>query len=212
MRIRVGRRGALLVAVVTIASASLTACAGLGEAGSAATVGDVQIKNGALTSEVDAIQEQRGEAAGTPDSPLVVNVLQRLIVTELVDQAAAQQGTVVTQGQIDSARAALEAQVGGADALVAAFLDSGVPAGSMDRQIELSLQVQALGATLAPDADPQTQQVAVLQYVTGLALQEGVEVSPRFGTWDGAQLTLGPLPSDLAGAPADPLAELLPAP
>lgn len=208
-----GRRVGLALAGV-LAAATLTACAGLGDAGSAATVGETQISSADLSAEVDAVQEQRGDAPGTPDAELVVSILQRLIVTELVNQAAVQQGVVVTEGQIDAARADLEAQVGGPDALVAAFLDSDVPAGSMARQIELSLQVQALGAALAPDADPQTQQVAVVQYVTGLGVQEGVDVSPQYGTWDGGQLKIGPPPTDLAtgATPVDPLAELVPAP
>ena len=95
-----------------------------------------------------------------------------------------------------------------------AFLDSDVPSASIAPQIELSLQVHKLGPALAPDADPQGQQQAVVQYVTGLGVQEGVEVSPRFGTWDAAALTIGPLPSDLSTSAQvpDPLAEILPAP
>lgn len=207
---RVMRRG-LATAVLALA---LAGCAGLGEAGSAATVGDVQISTEALADEVGSVQEQRGIAAGTADTALTTGVLQRLIITELVAQAAAAQGVAVTQGEIDVATAELEAQLGGPEALDAAFLDSDVPASSIPGQMELSLQVQALGRALAPDADPTGQQQAVLLYVTGFGVQEGVSVSPRFGTWDGGTLTIGPVPSDLSTTPtgADPLAGLVPAP
>ena len=201
-------------AVALVAAATLTACAGLGEAGAAGTVGSAQVSTDLLAAQVEAVQEQRGETPGAPDNALVVGILQRLIITELVGQAATAQNITITQGQIDGAQAELEAQLGGAEALTAAFLDSDVPAGSIPQQLQLSLEVQALGAFLAPDADPESQQLAVVQYVTGWGVQEGVEVSPRFGTWDAGRLTLGPTPSALSSRPGtpDPLAELLPAP
>lgn len=200
--------------VAVVVAVTLTACAGLGEAGSAASVGDVQVTTDFLSEQVDAVQEQRGETPGAPDNALVLGILQRLIITELVGQAATAQNITITQGDIDAAQAELEAQLGGAEALTAAFLDSDVPAGSISQQVQLSLQVQALGMFLAPDADPESQQLAVVQYVTGWGVQEGVEVSPRFGTWDAGRLTIGPTPSDLSFRPGtpDPLAELLPAP
>ena len=60
-----------------------------------------------------------------------------------------------------SAIAEFEAQLGGAEALQAAYLDSNVPAEAIEGQVQLSLQVQELGSTLAPDADPNGQQQAV---------------------------------------------------
>jgi len=204
------RRGVMVI----VASLALAGCAGLGQAGAAADVGATQISTEALASDVAAVQEQRDVPPGTSDAALTLSVLQRLIITELVDQAATAQGVSVTQGEIDTARAQLEAQLGGPEAVVAAYLDTDVPAASIPRQVELSIQVQKLGATLVPDADPEGQQQAVVQYVTGFGLQEGVEVSPRFGTWEAGALRIGPLPSDLSSAvtPIDPLAEILPAP
>lgn len=207
-------RAARRLVVAAVAILALAGCSGLGQAGAAADVGAVQISTETLAGDVAAVQEQRGVAAGTADTALTLSVLQRLIITELVDQATSAQGVTVTQGQIDAAKAQLEAQFGGPDALVAAYLDADVPVSGILRQVELSLQVQQLGATLVPDADPTGQQQAVLQYVTGFGIQEGIAVSPRFGTWDAGALRIGPLPSDLSTAVevADPLAELVPAP
>lgn len=217
VKVQAGRsavRTARRVVVAAVAALALAGCAGLGQAGAAADVGAVQISTETLASDVASVQEQRGVAAGTADTALTLSVLQRLIITELVDQAASAQGVTVTQGQIDAAKAQLEAQVGGPDALVAAYLDADVPVSGITRQLALSIQVQQLGATLAPDADPTGQQQAVLQYVTGFGIQEGIEVSPRFGTWDAGALTIGPLPTDLSTTVevVDPLAELIPAP
>lgn len=200
--------------VAIAASVLLAGCAGLGQAGAAADVGATQISTEALASQVAAVQDQRGVPAGTPDTALTLSILQRLIITELVDQAATAQGITVTRGQVDTARAELLAQLGSPEALVAAYLDADVPADQIEQQVELSVQVRQLGAALAPDADPNSQQQAVVQYVTGFGVQEGIEVSPRFGTWEAGALRIGPLPTDLSTTPSgpDPLAELLPAP
>lgn len=212
--------GSIVITTVRRGIVALTAClvlagcAGLGEAGSAATVGDVQVSTETLADQTGAVQEQRGEPVGSPDLALTLGVLQRLVITELVSQAAAAQGVTVTQGEIDATIAEFEAQLGGAEALQAAYLDSNVPAQSIEQQVALSVQVQKLGAALVPDADANGQQQAVSQYVTGFGMQEGISVSPRFGTWDPATLTIGPLPSDLATTVQveDPLAGILPAP
>jgi hypothetical protein len=211
------RRGivALVASLALGASVSLSGCAGLGEAGSAATVGDVQISTDALASDTEAIQSQRGERAGAPDSALTLGVLQRLVITELVSQASTAAGVTVTQGEIDAAIAQFEAQFGGAEGLQTAFLESNVPASAIESQVRLSVQVQKLGVVLAPEAaDASGQQQAVVQYITGFGLQEGITVSPRFGTWDPGTLTVGPLPSDLSTTVQveDPLAGILPAP
>jgi hypothetical protein len=200
--------------IALVASMALVGCAGLGAAGSAATVGDVQVSTQTLASETAAILVPRGGQSGAPDSALTLAVLQRLVVTELVGQVAATQGITVTQGEIDASIAEFEAQLGGAEALQAAYLEANVPAEAIEQQVTLSLQVRKLGAALAPDGDQNAQEQALVEFVTVYGEQEGIEVSPRFGTWDTATLTVGPLPSDLSTTEqvADPLAGVLPAP
>ena len=199
-------RGRVILAAAAAAAVfGLSGCAGLGQAGAAATVGDTQISTEDLTASVDAVQEQRGEIPGEPDLALVTGTLQRKIITELVDLACAEQGVNVTQGEVDLALLSYDSQFGGRDAVVQAFLESGVPADEVQEQARLSLQVQALGAALVPDADQSGQQQAVVQYVTGFGLQTGVDVSPRFGTWDPLTLQLGPTPTDLAAPLLTPL-------
>jgi hypothetical protein len=55
-----------------------------------------------------------------------------------------------------------------------------------------------MGVVLDPEGDPQTQNSAVFEYVVALSEELDVTVSPRFGTWDPAQLSLGPVPDDLS--------------
>ena len=56
-----------------VASMALVGCAGLGEAGSAATVGDVQVSTQTLAAETAAIQVQRGGQSGAPDAELTLD-------------------------------------------------------------------------------------------------------------------------------------------
>ena len=190
----------------------LSACASAPNAGAAATVGDREIPNDTLTSQVDAVQQAKLGVNGAPDAALVADILQRLVITDLVDVAAERNGIDVTQGQVDQAVAAAEQQLGGPGSLIQAFLDSNVPQDAIDDQMRLSVQVDELGKALAPDGDAQAQQQAVFQYVVALGQELNTQLGPRYGTWVADQLQVGPLPSDLASAPAsaDPLAAVVP--
>lgn len=196
------RHRLILAAALGAAIVTLGACSNAGQAGSAATVGDQQITSDYLAQTVDAVQSQQGVVPGEPDPELVVNVLQRLIVTDLVQQVADKLGVTVTQAQVDTSLADLEAQLGGPEGVQQAFLDSGVPSDQIEEQVRLSLLVQAIGLALVPDSDAAGQQQAVVQYVTGFGLERGIVVSPRFGTWDPLTLQIGAAPDDLS-APLD---------
>lgn len=199
--------GAIVLAVVA------TGCASAPSAGAAATLGSREIANDTVTSEINEVQLQRGVQAGAPDAALVTEVLQRMMITDLVDEAAVRNGVDVTQGQVDQAMSEAATQLGGKDQLISVFLDSNVPESAIPSQFKLSLQVEALGALLAPGADPNAQQQAVFGYAVDLGKELDVRVSPRYGTWVPDQLQLGPVPTDLSTPQApqgDPLAGVVP--
>jgi len=203
--------GAVLGAIVLAAVA--TGCASTPSAGAAATLGSREIANDTVTSQVNEIQQQRGVQVGAADAALVTEVLQRMMITDLVDEAAVRNGVVVTQGQVDQAMSEAATQLGGKDQLISVFLDSNVPESAIPGQFQLSLQVEALGALLAPDADPNTRQQAVFGYAVDLGKELDVRVSPRYGSWVPDQLQLGPAPTDLSTPQApqvDPLVGLVP--
>lgn len=203
--------GTVLAAVVLAAVAS--GCASAPNAGAAATLGSRDVPNDTVATQVDEVLEARGTGAGAPDAALVADVLQRLVITALVDEGATRNGVVVTQGQIDQAISEAEAQLGGPDQLLQVFLDSNVPASAISDQFRLSLQVDGLGAALAPDADDQGRQQAVFAYAVDLSKQLGTRVSPRYGTWVPDELQVGPLPNDLSSpqaAQVDPLVGAIP--
>ena len=206
------RRVMVGIVVATAATLLVSACGATPSAGAAATVGDRTIANDVLASQVDAVQQAKLGVSGQPDAALVADVLQRLVITDLVDVGAAKEGVVVTQGQVDQALSAAEQQLGGRGSLLKAFLDSNVPEGAIEDQIRLSVQVDELGKKLAPNGAAQDQQQAVFTYIVQLGKELGTQVSPRYGTWVDDQLQVGPTPTDLSlpQASPDPLAGIVP--
>lgn len=200
------------IGVLAAAALVLSACASTPSGGAAATIGDGSVSNTTLVDQVDAVQQAKLGVSGAPDAALVADVLQRLVITDIVDVGAQREGIVVTQGQVDQARSQAETQLGGPGSLVKAFLDSNVPESAIDDQLRLSIQVDELGKKLAPQGQPQDQQQAVFTYVVQLGKELGTQVSPRYGTWEADQLQVGPVPSDLSSAQPseEPLADLVP--
>lgn len=203
------------MAVVAVAAIALlvSACASTPSGGAAATVGDRDVNNDVLVEQVRDVQVAKLGISGAPDAALVADVLQRLVITDIVDVAAERNGIVVTQGQVDRALAEAEAQLGGRASLVQAFAENNVPESAIDEQLRLSVQVDELGKKLVPDGAAQDQQQAVFLYIVEVGKELGTEVSPRYGTWVADQLQIGPAPTDLASPQAeeDPLAAVLPA-
>lgn len=187
----------------------LSACgSSFSSAGAAANVGPDVIANSALSAQVADVQSQKGDPAGEPDAEMVQGTLRRIIITDLIEQAAAEQAITVSQGQVDAKIDDARTGMGGKEALEAAFLANGVPASEIEHQVRVSLMLDALGQKLLPDGDGQAQSTAVYDYVVKLAARVGVDVSPRYGTWDPTQLAVGPLPTDLSVPSADSLVAL----
>ena len=101
------------VAAVLVLAAVLAACGNTASAGDAAVIGSARITTDDLAATVAEVQEALGTTPGAPDEGLVVDILQREIITELVAQSAQREGISLTQGQIDAKRAETAAGVGG---------------------------------------------------------------------------------------------------
>lgn len=197
------RRMRRLIGAAVLASAALlaSACAGQ-QAGSAATLGDSRISDVQLTDVVQEILAAQGKPVDSADEVLTAEALSRMIVIDLVDALAEREGVVVSQGAIDQELTAYINQVGGEDAMVNTFVQQGVAPSQIEDVIRLSLSAEKLGVALAPDAEADVQSQVVYDAAVALSEELGVEVSPRYGTWDPSTLSLGPTPTDLAAPPA----------
>lgn len=197
---RTARRRAKAGVTVGLALAGLllAACGGAVAAGSAAVLGDERIPTSEVSAQLTELNTARGLPADAANAEATTSIIQRLVVTNLVDQAAERLGVTVSDGAVDAELLALEANAGGREALDDALLQSNIPPSQAVAQIRLSLLVREMGLVLDPAGDAQTQNTAVFNYVVALSDELDVTISPRFGTWDSSQLSLGPVPDDLS--------------
>lgn len=176
----------------------LAACGGAVAAGSAAVLGTERIPTSVVADQLAELNTARGIPADTPNAATTASILQRLVVTNLVEQAAQRLDVTVSDGAVDAELLQLEASAGGPEGLEAALVQNDIPPTGAADQVRVTLLVREMGLVLHPNGDPQAQNSAVFAYVVALSEELNVSISPRFGTWDPSQLALGPLPDDLS--------------
>lgn len=191
---------AALALALTLAVPALTGC-DPAEAGAAALVGSYRITERQVQTDASDVREaieEAGAAAPAGDALLLATV-QRRITARLTTVAAEREGITVTQGEIDR----LIQDSGGREAVNESLAQgNGVPAAEVDAFARTYLQLQKLGAELAPTAAEEQQAAAARQYLGELSEELGVDVSPRYGTWDATEVVVVPTPNDLS-EPAD---------
>jgi hypothetical protein len=165
----------LLLAATAVA---VSAC---GATGTAATVGDETITIAAVQNEIIDFSESFDEPL--PLSGDLASVQQQFLNRDinhlLLIEMADREGVEITDAEVDALFDDLEAQSNGdIDALRAQFIYTEA---GLRRALEDELRLQGL-EPIVGDIEP-----AIVE----TAEQIGVEVNPRFGTWEGATLVPG---------------------
>jgi hypothetical protein len=196
--VTVARRPTAVAAVLVVAVLGLSACDPK-EAGSAAVVGGTRITETQLDTNAREVTDRLHAIGATiPDADALLRAqLEVLVDTTLVDEAARREGITVTQGEIDQ----LVEQAGGRSTVEKQLLTQQnlwLPPGSVDDLARSVLIQRQLGQRLAPTGDATAQSDAVTKYMSDLANELGVDVSPRYGAWDNSQLHIGAPPNDLS--------------
>ncbi len=194
-------RVGLLAAALALPVLALTACNPM-EPGAAATVGGTRITEAELANQVEAILKAQGRPVDAADADLTTSTLSRMVTVELVEQASAQAGISITQGEIDTALAGYVAQAGSQQEVEKIFIDGGIAPAQIESIIVLNLRAQALGQVLLPDAEPQAQGAELVRQLGQFSIEQGTTISPRYGSWNPVALQVGPLESPLAVPPA----------
>lgn len=194
------RARAVFAAVVLAATVAVAGCSAQ-EAGSAATLGDTRITEDELAAEVEGILEAQGLPLDTPDQALVSETLTRMVISELVGILAEREGLEISQGRIDEQFLQYVSQAGDQAAMEALFLQQNVAPASISDVILVNLQIESLGALIAPDAAFDEQGNAVFEAVSALSAELDVQTAPRFGTWDPSTVNIGPVADDLSLPP-----------
>ncbi len=177
-----------ILAIAIAASALLLS--GCSQVGAAATVGDTKITQAQVQSTVDSILAAR---VGVDTSQMQLETgealtrgqLRFFVLTELLQATAKDLKISVSKAEIDTRRASIIEQVGGAASLPTALVGAGIAKDNLDRYIEaisLSDKIgQAVTATGVAQADIGT---AVQKLIVDKAAKLGVTINPRYGKWD----------------------------
>lgn len=167
-------------------------------AGAAAVVGDQRISESTLNAEVQSVLALQGLPSTDSTNELISSTLDQMITGILVNELASREKIEVTQGEIDNLRLQYITQAGGSEAFEAQIGQQGIAIEDVDSIIRVNIQVSKLGDVLAPNAEPDAKSAAVFVAISELSSELGTEVSPRFGTWDPENLTVGPNTNSLS--------------
>jgi hypothetical protein len=170
----------LLPAVVLAITVVVSGC---GSTGTAARVGDETIMIGDLQSQVVEFSDSLDEPLATGGDlssfqrELLTREINHLLLAELAEREGVEVSEAEVDGLLDELAAQAEAQ-GGLDALRAQFgyTDEGLRRAALD---ELRLR----------QLEPVVGDIPTA--LTGLSAEIGVEVNPRYGSWDGSSLEPG---------------------
>jgi hypothetical protein len=190
-----------LVATLILGVAVLTGCSDSPKlAGSAVVINGKVVSASAVAERVDKVraQIQVTEPALMSEIPSLVQINQRavdhFIRASLFEEAVAREGIKVTDRDVASYRDEVFTQYSQESVEAQLLTQNAVPAEKVDEFMREIMIQRILMEKLAPGADNQTQFVAMTDYLTALSDELGVELNPRFGTWD---------PSNLISTPGD---------
>ncbi|MFF9852626.1 SurA N-terminal domain-containing protein [Streptomyces litmocidini] len=190
------RRTALAVSAALLAAAPLlTACGSDAHPGAAAVVGGERIEVSSLQAQVEDV---RTAQAASPQSAQLVAAtgdlsrrkLNVMIFDRVVDEVARDNGVTATRAELQEARTSFVRQAGGEDRLAAVLLqEQGVAPDQVDafvrRNVLMNKIAQKLGVTESPEGQKKLTDV-----FSAASKELGIDVNPRYGRWDDAQVRL----------------------
>lgn len=189
------RRTALLLsAAITAAAPLLSACGSDAHPGAAAVVGGERITVSQLENRVNDVRAaQRAASADeaqyqrvvTQTGTLTRNTLNGMVLEKVLDQALEDAGVQVTRKEVQEYRSDLEDQEGGAQALELSWLQQyNVAPEHLDESIRSDVEVQRLATALGVDVNSPDGSAVFWQAMAKASEKLGVDLNPRYGTWD----------------------------
>ena len=186
-----------MVAAVAASVLVLSGCASA-TPGAAAVGGNERISERDLTEQVEQVLRAQGRPGDSTSEALVVTTLDRMITTQLVEQLAAENEVVVTQGELDATIANYVEASGGREAFQNTLLAQDLAPDDIDELFRVNLLAQKMGVLFDPSGTPETQSSAIFAAVAAYSEEVGTTVSRRYGQWVPASLLVGPPPNDLS--------------
>lgn len=177
----------ILALVAVAATFVLTGCS---QVGAAATVGDTKITQATVQGSIDAILSERAKVDTTQMQLETGEALNRSqlrfhLLSTLLREVGSELKVSVTKAEIDTRRASILDQVGGAASLPTALVNAGIAPDDLDTYIEAISYSDKIGQALVAAGVTEDQVGTELQkLVVAKAKALGVTVNPRYGKWD----------------------------
>ena len=194
-----------LVATIVLGVAVLTGCSDSPKlAGSAVVINGNVIPASSVADRVDKVraQIQVTDPSLISEVPSLIQINQRavdhFIRAALFEEAVAREGINVTQRDVEAYRDEVFAQYAKETIEAQLVSQNAVPADDVEGFMREIMIQRILMEKLAPGADNQTQFLAMTDYLTTLSDELGVELNPRFGSWDPSNLITTPGDQTLA--------------
>ncbi|MQY03988.1 hypothetical protein ACRB68_20350 [Actinomadura sp. RB68] len=201
-----------------IAAAALTGCGGgPAQAGSAAVIDDQRITVSTLDAAVREWRAQFRASRGANDAranpgsadPRVAppavegdlrGALSALVTFRIGDEVAKRAKVEVSDGDVDQIVAAMDRQRGARNTTLA----NGLPVRYTRDLARFFAIRELLVQRVAGGAPAESQQAAQARQVVGLVMRKAaagmkIKINPRFGTFDPAQVQIGPVAYQLSG-------------
>lgn len=177
----------ILALVAVAATFVLTGCS---QVGAAATVGDTKITQATVQGSIDAILAERAKVDTTQMQLETGEALNRSqlrfhLLSTLLREVGKELKVSVTKAEIDTRRASILDQVGGAASLPTALVNAGIAPDDLDTYIEAISYSDKISQSLVAAGVTEDQVGTELQkLVVAKAKALGVTVNPRYGKWD----------------------------
>ena len=176
-----------ILAIVAATALLLSGCA---QVGAAATLGDTKITQATVQGSIESILAERAKvdtAQMELETGEVLNRSQlRFHLFSAILRAVGEELKIeVTKAEIDTRRASILEQIGGAEALPSALVNAGIAPQDLNKYIEaLSFSDKISQALAAMGATGDQLGIEIQKLIAAKANELGVTVNPRYGKWD----------------------------
>jgi hypothetical protein len=176
-----------ILAMMAVAALLLTGCS---QVGAAATLGDVKITQATVQGSIDSILAERAKVDTTQMQLETGEALNRgqlrfHLYSALLRAIGEEIKIEVTKAEIDTRRANILEQVGGAESLPVELVNAGIAPGDLDQYIELIAFSEKISQVLAASGVTEDQVGIELQKLVAAKANElGITINPRYGKWD----------------------------
>ena len=177
----------ILALVAVAATFALTGCS---QVGAAATVGDTKITQATVQGSINSILAERAKVDTTQMQLETGEALNRSqlrfhLLSTLLREVASELKLTVSKAEIDTRRANILDQVGGAASLPTALVNAGIAPEDLDTYIEAISYSDKISQKLMKAGVTEDQVGTEIQkLVVAKAKELGVSVNPRYGKWD----------------------------